>query len=366
MDAPIFIVGTMRSGSTLLRLVLDSHPNIAISEETGFMGSAAATKVIPNWRYGAQWYTRLGWTENELDDRLRNFYAGMFERHAAAQGKRRWGDKTPFHSWHVEAMATIFPDAVFLGIVRHPAAVIASLKKRFHYDVAEAAAYWQTTNVEILRTAAGLGDRRFALCRYEDLVLEPERTMRETLAWLQEPWSADVLRHNEIQTAKGAPRLVDGSTSTREPIDTQRLTRGSDALTPADRSVTRAETGSLATFLGYDIDDPRRLRQIGGEVAGDTQQRLTTGGILEARRRASRLHVSLTPRTRDAAAPEMGPQEMAQRLRQVEATLARVRARPVVRFSETVRRAQRRIGLPRPASIGAALRRRQQQPRPRA
>ena len=35
---PIFVVGTMRSGSTLFRLILDAHPNIAISEETGFMG----------------------------------------------------------------------------------------------------------------------------------------------------------------------------------------------------------------------------------------------------------------------------------------------------------------------------------------
>ena len=48
---PIFIVGSMRSGSTMLRLILDSHPNIAVPPETGFMGAVAATKVIPNWRF---------------------------------------------------------------------------------------------------------------------------------------------------------------------------------------------------------------------------------------------------------------------------------------------------------------------------
>ncbi len=52
LDRPIFICGTMRSGSTLFRLILDSHPNISISEETGFMGALTATKRIPNWQHG--------------------------------------------------------------------------------------------------------------------------------------------------------------------------------------------------------------------------------------------------------------------------------------------------------------------------
>lgn len=359
MPRPIFIVGTMRSGSTLLRLVLDSHPNIAISEETGFMGAASATRVIPNWRYGAEWYTRLGWTEEELDARLREFYAGMFERYATGQGKRRWGEKTPFHAWHIEAMARIFPDAVFLAIVRHPAAVIASLKKRFHYSVTEATSYWESTNTEIVRHGTRLGAGRFALCRYEDLVLEPETTLREVVAWLEEPWSDDVLHHNDVQTAKGAPRVVDGSTSTREPINTERVTCGTGLLTSSEQSVVQAGTSALARFLGYDSDDPRHRHEFAA-TTGDRSapRRLLTGDMLEARRRHEASQLSFAPRTQDAAAPEMGPAELAQRLRQVEATLARVRSRPVVRFSDAVRKAQRRVALPRADVIGAALRRR--------
>ena len=116
---PIFIVGSMRSGSTMLRLILDSHPNIAVPPETGFMGAVAATKVIPNWRFGEQWFTRLGWSEDEINHRIREFYAPMFERFTAQQGKSRWAEKTPFHVGHIPAMAEIFSDAVFVGIVRH-------------------------------------------------------------------------------------------------------------------------------------------------------------------------------------------------------------------------------------------------------
>ena len=108
-EAPIFIVGSMRSGSTMLRLILDSHPRIAIGAETGFMGGLLATRRIPGWKHGAEWFGRIGWTEQELDARLREFYTGMFERHARSQGKARWGDKTPFHTSHMEEMGRRLP-----------------------------------------------------------------------------------------------------------------------------------------------------------------------------------------------------------------------------------------------------------------
>ncbi len=209
-ERPIFVVGSMRSGSTLLRLILDAHPDIAIGEETGFMGALAANKSIPSWRYGRDWYGRLGWSEEEFESRLREFYSGMFRRYAESQGKRRWGDKTPLHSWHMDDMARIFPGAVFLGIVRHPGAVVASLEKRFHYAAQEAADYWQNTNAEVLRQGARLGDTRFAMVRYEDVLSDPEMTLREVTQWLAEQWSPALLHHNEVQVAKGAPRLVDG------------------------------------------------------------------------------------------------------------------------------------------------------------
>src|SRR3954453_22692811 len=217
-EGPVFIVGTMRSGSTLFRLILDAHPRIAISEETGFMGGLAAAKHIPNWRHGQNWFERLGYSEQEFDARVREFYSGMFERHAHSQGKKRWGEKTPFHSRHIAQMARVFPDSVFVGIVRHPGAVVHSLTRKFHYGIEDATAYWDSTNKEILRRGLELGGDRFALVRYEDLVLHPEETLRELVDWLGEPWSDDLLRHANVQAARGAPRISAGNTRTRDPI----------------------------------------------------------------------------------------------------------------------------------------------------
>lgn len=341
MTAPIFIVGTMRSGSTLLRLLLDSHPGIAVGQETGFMGAVAATKAIPGWRYGTEWYGRLGWTEEELDRRLHDFYAGMFERHAASQGKQRWGDKTPFHSRYVAEMADIFPEAVFVGIVRHPGAVVASLKRKFHWSVPDAAAYWESTNVEILREGSRLGDDRFALVRYEDMVVDAESTLRQLLHWLGEPWSDQVLRHAEVQAAKGAPRIVDGSTSTRQPIAADRVDQWEQELGPAERRVVETVTGSIADFLGYEAGTSRPPASWDDHPAGAA---MLTGTALA--RRANVRGPDLAPRQQVLPLPEMSTEDLVARLRQAESSLARARSRPVVRFADSVHRWRRRAGLP--------------------
>jgi hypothetical protein len=356
MTRPIFIVGTMRSGSTLLRLILDSHDNIAIGEETGFAAGLSAARTIPGWRYGGEWSTRIGWERAELDEQLRALYTGLFERHATAQGKKRWGDKTPFHSWHMTDLAEVFPDAQFVAIVRHPAGVVASLVKRFHYPVPQAAAYWTATNIEVLRHGVELGDDRFVLVRYEDLIGEPEPVLRELTNWLGEAWTDDLLRHEQVQTAKGAPRLVDGSTSTRAPIDPARATSWRHTLSPADLDVVRTATGGVAALLGYRPDDSG-VAGLVGDPRG-SYRRVLTGTALAARHRAFPEPLDLSPPSRGDTGMEMTPQEMARRVETAEAALARIRARPVVRASEAVRRAQRRLPMPTVAELRTALRRR--------
>ena len=148
---PIFIVGPMGSGTTLMRLIVDSHDNIAIAQETSIMRAYLAHKWIPFHRHGGDWYPRLGWSDDELDVRMREFYAGMFERFAAGQGKTRWGDKTPWHAWHIRGSSRVFPDAVFLAIVRHPGAVAASVSERFRLGWDGAMSHWVNTTTELVQ-----------------------------------------------------------------------------------------------------------------------------------------------------------------------------------------------------------------------
>jgi hypothetical protein len=365
MQQPIFIVGTMRSGSTLFRLILDAHPRIAISEETGFMAALAATKQIPHWRHGQGWFERVGWSDGEFDDRLRDFYAGLFERHARAEGKQRWGEKTPFHSWHMAQMATVFPDAVFTAIVRHPGAVVNSLMRKFHYTLPDAAAYWDGTNKEILRRGLELGEDRFSLLRYEDLVQHPEETLRELVDWLGEPWSDDLLRHNDVQASRGAPRLSNGNIRTRDPITPELADRWAEALDEQERGMLADRTGELAGFFGYDAGRPGTSGPLLGTADPADRRWILTGGQL-GRLQGGPGAVPLEAPDDVVIMPEGDAVELAKRLRTVEAALARIRSRRAVRWSTSLRRAQRRLaGLPLElrSAAGDALRRRPGRPR---
>lgn len=322
------------------------------------MGALSATTTIPHWKHGRQWYSRLGWTEQEFDARLREFYSGLFERYATGEGKKRWGEKTPFHSSHIEQMARVFPDAVFVAIVRHPGAVVHSLIRKFHHGVAEAAAYWEHTNSEILRLGAELGDNRFAMLRYEDLVVHSEVVLRELTGWLGESWSDDLLRHNDVQAEKGAPRISAGSTRTRDPIDAGLSDRWADSLTPPERAELVAITGALAGFLGYDAERPGTPAGIIPEAVGGPRF-LVTGDVLAGMQRGQSGRLSFIARTRDDVLleAEADATDLAKRLHQAERALTRMRSRRAVRWIETARRTQRSVtGLPGEV-LGAARRR---------
>ena len=344
LKRPIFILGTMRSGTTLFRLILDAHPRISIPEETGFMAAVAATREIPDWQHGRGWFERLGWTEEEFDVRLREFYSGLFERHALRQGKQRWGDKTPMHTEHIDQITRLFPDAVILGIVRHPGAVVHSLMRKFHYDLADAVTYWDRTNKEILRAGLRVDDHRFALLRYEDLVRDPEATLRELLEWLGEPWSDDLLRHNDVHAARGAPRLSAGATRTRDPIRGELADRWGAEIREGQLEVLVKRSGALARFLGYDPSGPGAQAPLVPPPCD--YSRLLTSAALSQRERQLQA-VGLDGPADAVVVPEVSPVELARRVHELEAEMTRLSSLRSVRWGFALRRAERRLtGLP--------------------
>jgi hypothetical protein len=279
---PIFIVGAMGSGTTLMRLILDSHEHIAIAQETGFMRAVLANKWIPFWKFGGEWYGRLGWSEDELNSELRNFYDRLFTRFAREQGKRRWGDKTPYHTWHMPEASRVFPDAVFVALVRHPGAVSLSLHQRFKYDWPKSVGHWVRSNLELLHRAEELGDR-LIVCRYEDLVLHPEPVLREVLDWLDEPWTPRVLEHHKVHEERGTPEKVEGRTRSTDPIDVARITKWEAEMEAEGYEVMRTDADALARFFGYQLDDARALAPL-DPVSGRTH--LLTGEDLIKRQAA--------------------------------------------------------------------------------
>jgi hypothetical protein len=255
---PIFIVSAMGSGSTLIRLILDSHERIGIPQETGFMRAYQAHQFIPLKWSGRNWARRMGWSREELDEELAAFYDRIFSRYIERHGKQRWGDKTPLHTWHVDGLARLYPDAQFIGMLRHPGGSVGSNMHRFGHPFNRALIHVDRYDREIARQASVYPDR-FVIVRYEDLVLRPERLLRELLDWLGEPWSDKVLQHHEVQTARGGRLVVEGTNRIDDPIDVSRVAKWHGRMSESHRRQLTARLGRLSEFFGYDTEDPAVL-----------------------------------------------------------------------------------------------------------
>ena len=242
-------MGSMGSGTTITRLMLDTHPNLMIARETGFMRAAMANYHIPFWQFGDVWLERIGMTEAELDEAVRRFYNDVFGTAAAKQGARRWGDKTPFHVHHMRRAGRIFPDAQFVATVRHPGAVANSMK-RFGWSWNAGIRTWLNSNQAMIDSGIELGDRLY-LIRYEDLVSDTEAVMREVLDFLGEPWDQRVLSHHEQQSGR-----AEGGTRADEPVDTARIARWTESASDEQMRRLVSRTQGLAPAFGYDPEDP--------------------------------------------------------------------------------------------------------------
>jgi protein-tyrosine sulfotransferase len=204
-DSPVFILTASRSGSTLLRIILDSHPRLACPPETGItsacMQLAMACDVLEN----AAAATPDGASE-ELPPAIRTAVRAAVDRayghYLAQRGKQRWCDKSLDSYMHAELMAQVYPDAKFICLFRHCMDVIASGVEacpwglqRFGYDpfvaeypgnsVAAVGSYWLSCAQAIL----SFQDAHPGSChrvRYEDLVTAPEETVAGILSFLGE------------------------------------------------------------------------------------------------------------------------------------------------------------------------------------
>jgi hypothetical protein len=310
VGGPIFILGAMGSGTTLLRLMLDSHPRIAIPQETGFARAMMAQRYVPFWLFGDQWYGRLGYDEEAFRQHLRGFYETMFQHYAAQHGKVRWGEKTPFHVWHADQITEVFPDAVFVAIVRHSGGNVGSLQGRFKFSARHGIEHWSTTNRQLLAVAEDHPDRT-VFCRYEDLVLQSEQTMRELLAWLDEPWSQQVLEHHVVHSERGTPQQVEGRTRSDHPIDTERVSKWTAAMDERGMDLLRQRTPRIAEFFGYAVDEPVPTRPLAGEGRVLMTAPEAVARLGEFRRKYKVFGSRPTPRLRDQPLDPrvMGPSE---------------------------------------------------------
>ncbi|MFL6240528.1 MAG: sulfotransferase family protein [Actinomycetes bacterium] len=190
--APIFIVGCQRSGTTLLRMMLDAHPNIACGPETRFLRDFE--KVT-----GEHWHRiqRFGFPQEYWYGKFAELFGSFQQEYAAGKGKTRWADKSPLYAMILPFILGMFPNAQIVHIIRDVRDVTYSHRDTFGYKAALGAPRkWARYIGEIRRAGATLPPEQFHELRYEELVQDPEPALRALLGFLGEPWDPLVLDYD--------------------------------------------------------------------------------------------------------------------------------------------------------------------------
>jgi hypothetical protein len=188
--APAFVLSTVRSGSTLLRVLLDSHSEICSPHETHLRDIRVELKTK---------YAQRAVREAELDgDELRNvLWDWYLHRALAAAGKSVLVNKTPSDVFIADEIRACWPDARFIFLLRHPLAIARSRHAVRPQDSDQ-------RNLElVLRYATALEHARAAYAghtvRYEDLAADPEGETRSLCAFLGLEWEPRMLDYGQTE-----------------------------------------------------------------------------------------------------------------------------------------------------------------------
>lgn len=204
---PGFLIGVYRSGTTLLRFILDSHSNIAVPPETNFLGTLSALWESEWSRKGLQ---GVGVDEEVLRQRLRRFAGSILDDYTRAKGKSRWFDKTPSYVDNLDFIDTVFGvDAQYIMLYRHGFDVAASLATvhaanelagpavRYAEEYARSprlafVRYWKDQCEKMLAFEESHHEQCFRVY-YEQYVNEPEHYLQPLFKFLGEKWESEVL-----------------------------------------------------------------------------------------------------------------------------------------------------------------------------
>ena len=257
MNNPFFIIGCGRSGTTLLRAMLNSHPRLAIPLESLFIAdylhsdTEQIRQVIGDEYEIKEWGLQPGRVDLSECDTPASIIRRLHQVFAAKHGKERWGQKTPRLVRHVPLLADALPDAQFIHLVRDPRGVVNSL---IHSPVHRSNALYgsQRWVNDVTAGLAAEHDQGALHVYYEDLVCEPEETMRDILDFLGESYDERVLSYQHSSDEYGEYYDTIHSKLDEEP-DPSRVTAWKDELSETDKEVIAQMTSATASKAGFSV-----------------------------------------------------------------------------------------------------------------
>jgi hypothetical protein len=271
VNKPVFVVGSPRSGTSILTWCLGQHPNILPLPESMWMGDFAINIAI-SYQTGTARDHRsvLSAMEIQRDEFFANFGQSINDlilshrqdldrnrkmTHPSSEPKLRWVDGTPEYSLHIYGLRKLFPEALFIHILRDVSSVVRSMLN-FHRvsgiqlvaNEEQAYKYWMRTVRACLKAEQAYGPSVIYRLPSAALIDNPESAIRSLLNFVDEPYTAKCLEPlgERINSSKVPDDFVahDAATS---PIIVEEATRLWNELneTPQPSEATPAAAAEM-------------------------------------------------------------------------------------------------------------------------
>lgn len=314
---PIFVCGPSRSGTALVRSILNAHSSIHLAGETHYfddlrprLKQLATTPLSPELAREAQDYflalghrpyghrgepehSRIDRTDlcaraSDLGNSGDDYLAAFCSLEAEFEGKALWGEKTPRHVYRVDEMLAAFPNARVICLIRDARAIVASYRDwrnqggfdlqkdpgheealtteqrraRRSYHPIIISLLWRSAMRAAIEAQRRFGAERVRLQRYESLPTRSEGEIRDLATWLGIEFEEDMASPPMHNSSYDQFQSKAGVSSA--PID-----RWRNKLTPSEIASIESVCGAVLEELGYDLLRPR------GKSLGVTRYWLT-------------------------------------------------------------------------------------------
>jgi protein-tyrosine sulfotransferase len=280
---PFFIVGSPRSGNTLMRRILYAHPYLHIPPEVFVLGRTIRLfRQYRNMNWGdlvrfilAQYefapeFETFEISLRQLAEKLvgaptssRNLafiLDNLYRYHAEMKGKKteckRWGDKTPLNIFIINTILSVFPDAQFICMIRDGVdAIVSTIEANIHPDFESSAKRW----LAAMKAIKNLKRRYPNIClevRYETLVQQPEEITVKVCDFLGvEPDAGlinSMVHSHTIAQQMTDVRIRTNHANVRYPISTTSIGKGRQKLSMIQKQRLQELIGPELKGLGYE------------------------------------------------------------------------------------------------------------------
>ncbi|REL33983.1 sulfotransferase family protein [Thalassotalea euphylliae] len=268
--APFFIVGSQRSGTTMLRLIMDAHPELFVPFESDFL--AVERKYSTEYQspqdveeaYSAllnETLTKKGQflEQSYLPELIKSktfheLFSTALSIATQKAGKQRWGIKTPGYHIRIDSLWRLFPGAKFIHIIRDGRA-IAHSQRNIEWgekNVMKLAMKWDN-DLKLANKMGAMIPNNYLEIRYEDLVRDTDKVTEQVCQFIDVKFDQSMLDYYNSSRKKMPAESMQWHKNSVSKPDINKIDEWKTKLSKSDRKIFQGFAYNSLARMGYEV-----------------------------------------------------------------------------------------------------------------